>query len=89
MIKVSPKSYSVIGTFIDLVPEKERTVDYLKSRINEQSMNLREEEKTSVSTFYAKNSNKVNGVCFKCNKPGHYKKDCTYGNNDQQGRGAY
>ena len=37
LIKGLPSSYSYIGDFIDVVPEKQRTVDYLKNKIKEKT----------------------------------------------------
>ena len=38
LIRALPASYSFIGSFIDLVPEAQQTVDYVKSKIQEQIM---------------------------------------------------
>ena len=73
LIKALPPNYSYIGDFIDLVPEKERTVDYVKSKILEKNMSKSEaENKRNASTFNIK----VRGNCHNCGRQGHHIKDC-------------
>lgn len=74
LIKALPPSYSYIGDFIDVVPEEQRTVDYVKTKIKEKNINKSEVNKrSSVSTF----NTKTKGQCFVCRKYGHKKKIVT------------
>lgn len=85
IIKALPQSYSNIGDFIDLVPQDQRTVEYVKSKIKEKNMNKSDgEKKTNVSTFSAK----TKGRCFLCGKIGHYKNECRQEQQGNQSRGA-
>ena len=52
ILKALPSNYSYIGDFIDVIPEEQRTVDYVKSKIKEKNMNRNQNErKNNVSTF--------------------------------------
>ena len=72
LLKTLPPNYSYIGDFIDVIPEEQRTVDYVKSKMKEKNLNRNQNEKKNVSTFNAK----TNKECFVCGRPGHFKKDC-------------
>ena len=61
LIKSLPPSHTHIGDLIDVVPEEERTVEYVKSKIKENNMNkLDNEKKSNVSTF----STRMQGKCY-------------------------
>ena len=56
MIRALPAEYSYIGDLIDLVPENQRTVDYLKDKIRTKSMEQQlsfQEVKLQSNTFAA------------------------------------
>ena len=73
LIRALPASYSLIGSFIDLVPEAQQTVNYLKSKIQEKIMTVPDNEKRkNVNTFNVK----TKGQCYNCGREGHLKKDC-------------
>ena len=90
MIKALPQSYSHIGDLIDVLPETDRTVDYLKSKIKLKSIEEKnqteknEENATKSNTFMSESR----GKCFQCGKPGHYQKDCYFYSTGQRGRGG-
>ena len=85
LIKTLPASYSYIGDFIDVIPEKERTVDYVKSKIKENNLvKNNSDKKSNVNTF----STKTNEQCFTCGNIGHYQKDCWRNQQGGRGRGA-
>ena len=68
LIRALPPSYSYIGDFIDVVPEDQRTVDYVKSKIKEKNMTKAESEnKSNVSTFVSQTKDK----CYNCGNIGH------------------
>uniref|UniRef100_A0A6V7LW74 CCHC-type domain-containing protein n=1 Tax=Bracon brevicornis TaxID=1563983 RepID=A0A6V7LW74_9HYME len=103
MIKALPASYSHIGDFIDMVPVEERTIEFLKSKI--QLKTLSEKPEKEKSEEQAKNSNAFNTqtshnqkpTCYNCGKPGHIQRNCrgprrgrgTYTNNNNRGRGNF
>ena len=74
LIKSLPSNYSYIGDFIDVIPEDQRTVDDVKSKIKEKNMNKTDnsEKKSKVSTF----STKTKGKCYSCGQFEHYQTDC-------------
>ena len=66
LLKTLPPNYSYIGDFIDVIPQDQRTVDYVKSKIKEKNMIRNQNEKKNISTFNAK----TNKECFVCENPG-------------------
>lgn len=82
LLRALPASYSYIGDFIDVIPEEQRTVDYVKSKIKEKNMTSSDpDKKSNMSTFQIK----TKGLCFICGKTGHLKKDCWHGQKNNQG----
>ncbi|CAH2088679.1 unnamed protein product [Euphydryas editha] len=75
MLKALPQNYSYIGDLIDVLPEAERTVDYLKSKLKLKNAD-NASDTSNVFRAEAKSSNQNNLNCFGCGKPGHFKKDC-------------
>ncbi|GBP39089.1 Copia protein [Eumeta japonica] len=90
MLKSLPQNYSHIGDLIDVLPEKDRTVDYLKSKIK---LKKAEEESNETShdssnAFRAETKTASHTKCYNCGKPGHFQKDChTRTVHTQRGRG--
>ncbi|CAB3248534.1 unnamed protein product [Arctia plantaginis] len=91
MLKALPGSYSYLGDLIDILPENDRNVDYLKSKIK---LKMSENESAapvhdSSNAFRAEArpyQSKIN--CYGCGKPGHIKKDCRSANMTRgRGRG--
>lgn len=75
LIKALPLRYSYIGDFIGVIPENQRTVDYVKLKIKEKNLIKGHSDKgTSVSTF----NEKTNKECYGCGKIGHIRTGCRY-----------
>lgn len=86
MLRALPPSYSYIGDFLDVIPEEQRTVDYVQSKIKEKNMTTTEpNHKNNVSTF----STKTKVQCFVCGKTGHIKKDCWHAQKNIQGQQSH
>lgn len=102
MLKSLPPSYSHIGDLIDVLPEKERTVDYLISKIKLKSA----EEKSNEATHDRSNAFRAEAKpspsyhksvnCYNCGKPSHLQRDCPEstgynrrGRGTSRGRGSY
>lgn len=86
LLRSLPPSYSYIGDFIDVIPEEQRTVDYVKSKIKEKNMtNTDADKKSNMSTF----ATKAKAQCFTCGKTGHLQRDCWYGQKNGQRQQRY
>ena len=89
MLKALPPSHSYIGDLIDVLPEKDRTVDYLKSKIKIKSLeekNIKEQSDQPNSNVF---STDMRGKCFTCGKPGHKQIECQRGSSQGRGRGHW
>jgi len=84
MLKALP-SYSHIGDLIDVLPEKDRTVEYLKSKIklkevegknveNSEETTAKSNVFTAIGTSSAGSKQPI--TCYNCGKSGHIRKDC-------------
>lgn len=86
LLRALPPSYSYIGDFLDVIPEEQRTVDYVQSKIKEKNMATNDtEKKNNVSTF----TTKTKVQCFTCGKIGHLQKDCWHNQRNYQGPQSY
>lgn len=90
MLKALPSTYSHIGDLIDVLPETERTVEYLKSKIQlkEIEETTQSKEKESVEHKIHKSNvfiSETKEKCYQCGKIGHFKKDCYYSNSNSTG----
>lgn len=86
LLRALPPSYSYIGDFLDVIPEEQRTVDYVQSKIKEKNMSTNDtDKKNSVSTF----ATKTKVQCFTCGKIGHLQKDCWHNQRNYQGQQNY
>lgn len=101
MIKALPRSYSHIGDLIDVLPENEKTVEYLKGKIKIKAMEGNNEGETSeeitskTHAFAAIGSTSTGRKYpikwFNCGRIGHVKNQCRLGNmnNEYQRGGQY
>lgn len=81
MLRTLPSSLSHIGDLIDVLPENQKTVDYLINKI--QMYEEREKDEKGESRNKSGNSNvfksewKKDKTCYRCGKSGHIQYDCT------------
>lgn len=71
-----PRSYSQIVDIIDALPEHERTVEYVKSKLlleQKKRGSQQDFEPGATQTF---NSHREERKCYKCGKLGHFQRDC-------------
>ncbi|XP_063991169.1 uncharacterized protein LOC135169800 [Diachasmimorpha longicaudata] len=81
MIKALSTSLSYFGDLKDVLPEEEKTVEFLKSKIRTTMMEREKETRQSETNSQNSNAfnteaNKDTRTCFKCGKPGHIHRDC-------------
>ncbi|KFM58006.1 hypothetical protein X975_11210, partial [Stegodyphus mimosarum] len=76
MLRALPSSYSHIGDLIDVLPEKDRTVDYLKSKIKSKLLEENNDhedcapaEKSSAFKIERSKSAPQGNGCYNCGKP--------------------
>ena len=81
LLRTLPSSLAHTGDLVDVLPEQERTVDYVFNKIklyerrdNEENQNLK--YKNGNSSVFKVEKEKDN-TCFKCGKPGHFQYECT------------
>jgi len=84
MLKALPENYGYIGDLIDVMPEHERTVDYLKSKIKLKRTESVTQTSNDTSTIF-KVDTKPSFNCFGCGKPGHLRRDCKATGNVNRG----
>lgn len=79
LLKSLPQNYSHIGVLVDVLPEKERTVDYLKSKIKLKSIEGKSNEASNDSSnvFQTETRSVSQKNCFNCGKPVHLQRNCT------------
>ena len=53
LLSTLPPSYSYIGDFLDIIPEEQPTVDYVKSKIKERNLNDTDSDKKPLLTALA------------------------------------
>lgn len=82
LLKALPTSYSYIGDFLDVIPEAQRTVEYVKSKVKEKSLNRGPvDRQNNVSTF----NTKTKKECYACGKTGHLQRDCWHAEQNARG----
>ena len=95
MLGALPSSYSHIGDLIDVLPEKERTVEFLKSKIRMkelegEKLNRDENSQYGNSSSF---STQVRGGCWTCGRTDHRQAQCPKqqhkNTSSERGRGYY
>ena len=86
MLKALPENYSYISDLIDVMPERERTVDYLQSKIKlKKTESVTQISNDTSNVFKADTKSSFN--CIGCGKPGHLRRDCQATGNVNRCRG--
>ena len=85
-LKALTENYSYTGDLVDVLPERERTVDYLKSKIKLKRTESVTQTSNDTSNVF-KADTKPSFHCFGCGKPGHLRRDCKATGNVNRGRG--
>ena len=87
MLRVLPSSYSHIGDLVDVIPEKERTVEYLMSKIKLKSIEEKDNRAPQASSVF---STDMCGKCYSCGEAGHMQASCPRGAaQNGRGRGSF
>ena len=81
VLRTLPSSLCHIGDLVDVLPEQERTVDYVIEKIKmyenrEKEENLNSRSKNGNSNVFKVEKGK-NGTCYRCGRPGHFQYECT------------
>lgn len=90
ILNTLPESYSYIGDLIDALKEEDQTADYVKSKIQMCELKNRKDESSGrKSNAFMVDKNKQERTCFNCGEAGHIRKDCKYGRQVANTRGAW
>ena len=81
ILRTLPSSLCHIGDLVDMLPEQERTVDYVIEKIKmyenrEKEENLNSRSKNGNSNVFKVEKGK-DGTCYRCGSPGHFQYECT------------
>lgn len=75
MIKALSQNYKHIGDLIAVIPERERIVDNLKSKIKLKCIDEKPKIESTRSNVFKVQSTEKKAFCYNCGKPNHKKKD--------------
>ncbi|KAG6438785.1 hypothetical protein O3G_MSEX000222 [Manduca sexta] len=70
-----PQSFSQIVDIVDALPDKEKSVDYVKSKLL-LTQKIKETEKCTQASSQAFRAGKEEKKCYNCGNPGHYQRNC-------------
>ena len=99
MLRTLPSSLSHIGDLIDVLPEKDQTINYVVNKIKiyeEKDENINSKNKSGNTNVF-KAEKKRKKTCYKCSKIGHAQFECgnrynpgnhSRGGGQQQARGG-
>lgn len=74
---------------IAVIPERERIVDNLKSKIKLKCIDEKPKIEYSRSNVFKVQSTEKKVFCYNCGKPNHKKKDCRFRNNSNYTEAEY